>query len=313
MTRRGGAFPSASVVIPTFNRIDALRRVVDAVERQALPGDNRPPEIIVVDDGSTDETRGWMEEQAARGRLRALTGANAGPATARNRGLSAASGDVLLFLGDDTVPQAGWLLAHLEQHRLFGGEARPLAVVGYTGFPPADDTPFARFVNEFGAQFGYQLIEDPCRVPFNFFYTSNVSITRAELADRGGFREDFPAAAWEDIELAYRATREGLVIHYLPRARTVHHHRIRPRTFCRRQRTAGRSAAIFARLHPELEDFLGVGRLRDVGAFVNVRHALLGLAVLLGEHVPGIVPSSVLLRYVELSYLQGLAEGLQTA
>ncbi len=304
--------PSASVVIPTHNRLGDLQRVVAGVEAQFAPGGRRP-ELVVVDDGSSDETADWLSRETATGRLRGLSQSNAGPAVARNRGANAATGEVLLFLGDDTVPEAGWLVAHLEEHRLHGGVGRPLAVVGYTGFPSAEDTPFLRFINEYGPQFGYLLIGDPRRLEFNFFYTSNVSIDRAEMMRLGGFREDFPAAAWEDIEFAYRATRGGLSIRYQPLARAVHHHRIHPRTFCRRQRTSGRSAAIFARLHPELASFLGVDRARALPRGQPLRRALLALAVGLGERVPGIVPLQALQRFVDASYLDGLAGALQDA
>lgn len=304
--------PSASVVIPTHNRLGDLQRVVAGVEAQFAPGGRRP-ELVVVDDGSSDGTAEWLSRETATGRLRGLSQSNAGPAVARNHGANAATGEVLLFLGDDTVPEAGWLLAHLEEHRLHGGVGLPLAVVGYTGFPSAGDTPFLRFINEYGPQFGYLLIEDPRRLEFNFFYTSNVSIDRAEMVRLGGFREDFPAAAWEDIEFAYRATRGGLSIRYQPLARAVHHHRIHPRTFCRRQRTSGRSAAIFARLHPELAGFLGVDRARALPRGQPFRRALLALAVGLGERVPGIVPLQALQRFVDASYLDGLAGALQDA
>ena len=303
-------YPSATVVIPTHNRRGGLQRVVAAVEGQVAPGGRRP-ELVVVDDGSSDGSGDWLRRESGAGRLRALIQAGAGPAVARNRGAAAATGEVLLFLGDDTVPEAGWLLAHLEEHRLHGAAGRPLAVVGYTGFPSEDDTPFLRFINEYGPQFGYLLIEDPRQLPFNFFYTSNVSIDRTEMLRLGGFREDFPAAAWEDIEFAYRATRGGLNIRYQPLARAVHHHRIHPRTFCRRQRTSGRSAAIFARLHPELADFLGVDRARLRRPGRRLRRALLTLAVGLGERVPGVVPPRVLQSFVDASYLEGLAGALQ--
>ena len=188
---------------------------------------------------------------------------------------------------------------------------RPLAVLGYTSFLPDIESPFLRFINEYGAQFGYQLIEDPRAVPFNFFYTSNISLPRNELVRLGGFREDFPAAAWEDIEFAYRAVGEGLKIHYQPQARTFHRHCIRPRTFCRRQRTSGRSAAIFAKLHPELDDFLGVHRSRRLTPFLRLRRGALWLLVELGEKVEGIVPHRVYQDFLDLCYQEGLAEGLQ--
>ena len=94
------------------------------------------------------------------------------------------------------MPEPEWLLYHLEEHRLFGGDGAT-AVLGYTSFPPKTDSSFRVFINEWGAQFGYLLIEDPCSVPFNFFYTSNISLPRGFFLASGGFREDFPAAAWE--------------------------------------------------------------------------------------------------------------------
>jgi GT2 family glycosyltransferase len=247
----------ASVVIPTFNRLADLERVVASLLDQAVPeGDSLG--VVVVDDGSGDGTAEWLREKERDGRLEAVIQQNTGPAAARNRGAETADCDVLLFLGDDTEPADGWLLAHLEEHKLHTDPARPLAVVGYTGFPRDHDSPFLRFINEHGAQFGYALIDDPSDVPFNFFYTSNISLERGLFLELGGFREDFSAAAWEDIEFAYRACRQGMRLRYQPLARAIHHHRIRPRTFCRRQRTSGEAAAVFARLHPELEEFLGV-------------------------------------------------------
>jgi len=303
------SYPSASVVIPTFNRCADLQRVLGAVEAQCIPPQTLV-EVVVVDDGSTDGTASWLETYTPQLPTTCIRQANAGPARARNRGVEASRGDIVLFLGDDTEPQPGWLLSHLEHHRHSGGGGH-LAVLGYTSFPPDSDNPFLRFINEHGAQFGYLLIDSPQDVPFNFFYTSNVSLARQCLVANNGFREDFPAAAWEDIEFAYRATRDGLKLRYDPRARTLHHHRIRSETFCRRQRTSGRSAAIFAALHPELAGFLGVDRARSLSRWTGLRQRLFRLWVGLGECRPGLSSATAFRSYLELSYLQGLAEGLQ--
>jgi len=307
-----GDHPAASVVIPTFNRRTDLQRVLAALRRQrtAVAGE---VELVVVDDGSTDGTAKWLKSERGHSDVITISQRNSGPAAARNRGAAAARGEILLFLGDDTEPADGWLLSHLEEHRLFGVSHQPLAVVGYTGFPTDHDSPFCRFINEYGAQFGYGLIQDPGEVPFNFFYTSNVSIPRRFFTDLGGFREDFAAAAWEDIEFAYRAAQEGLNLRYQPRARTVHHHCIQPRTFCSRQRTSGRAGAVFADLHPELEGFLGVDRARAGSRFPAVRRALLHALVAFGERIPGVVPPGVYQRYLDLAYLEGLAEGLHAS
>jgi len=301
--------PPASVVVPTFNRLTDLRRVVRAVHDQiralSLQG-----EIVVVDDGSGDGTADWLDASASELGVTVVHQDNAGPAKARNRGVEASNGDIVLFLGDDTVPQPGWLHEHLEAHRIHGANG-PVAVLGYTAFPPTEDSPFLRWINEYGAQFGYALIDAPTRVPFNFFYTSNVSLPRRVFQDLGGFREDFPAAAWEDIEFAYRAVDAGLVLRYLPRARTIHHHRVRVSSFCARQRTSGRSAAIFSGLHPELEGFLGVPCVDRVGARSLIERRLLRTWIALGEWFHGLVDDRVYRRLFDGCYLEGLAEGLR--
>jgi GT2 family glycosyltransferase len=301
--------PSASVVIPTFDRLADLSRVLDALEEQvvSLPS---PCQLVVVDDGSSDGTGAWLDSRADGRRFKVVRQDNAGPARARNRGVAESDGEVVLFLGDDTVPQPGWLHEHLESHRLAGPEAI-IAVLGYTAFPAALDSPFLRWINEYGAQFGYALIDDPTEVPFNFFYTSNISLRRDFFDRLGGFREDFPAAAWEDIEFAYRAVRSGLRLRYLPRARTIHHHPIDAGSFCHRQRTSGRSAAIFSRLHPELEDFLGVPCVGDRDFRLRLQRPLLRLWVALGEVVPGLAGDRIYRRLFDGCYLEGLAAGLE--
>jgi GT2 family glycosyltransferase len=300
----------ASIVIPTFNRLSALQRVMAGVASQAVPPATEI-EVVVVDDGSNDGTWAWLGEIGDKRGWIVLKQTNSGPATARNRGVRSATGDIVLFLGDDTVPQPGWLMAHLEEHRLFGAR-EALAVLGHTSFPRDGDSPFMRFINEYGAQFGYSIIEDPRAVPFNYFYTSNVSLPRGEFTRHGGFREDFPAAAWEDIEFAYRAQQGGLKMCYQPRARTIHEHCVRPRTFCRRQRTSGLSAAIFQRIHPELSGFLGVARARQPAPFHGLKRlCLLGLLEL-GERVEGLVPPAAYQHFLDLCYRDGLAAGLHS-
>lgn len=308
MTENG--CPSATVVIPTCNRRHELSLVVGALRTQRMPP-GTDVQVVVVDDGSSDGTWPWLQRRMEDGELVALRQDNAGPAQARNRGVKAARGEIVVFLGDDTVPEPDWLLHHLEEHRLQGARG-DVAVLGYTSFPPGLDSPFLRWINEFGAQFGYLLIEDPERVPFNFFYTSNVSLPRRVLVDLGGFREDFPAAAWEDIELAYRATREGLRLVYRPRARVLHLHRIQPRTFRHRQRTSGRSAAIFAELHPELARFLGVDRVPGTRLLRLVPGAFLALGTALANRFPGLTPGRLFQLDLDMAYLQGLAEGLHS-
>ncbi len=246
--------PAVSVVIPTFERMDVLPEVLAALGAQRDP----PPfELVVVDDGSSDGTAELLAGYHGPLALTVLRQPNRGPAAARNAGVAAAGGDLVAFLGDDTVPEPGWLAGHAAAHRQRAPRA-PLAVLGYTDWHPRmRRTPFLRYVNEHGLQFGYALIDEPERVPFNFFYTSNVSLPRALLLAEP-FDLGFPHAAWEDVELAYRLQRRGMTMVYEPRARAAHLHPTDFARFCRRQQKAGESAVVFYRLHPELGGFLGL-------------------------------------------------------
>src|SRR6185503_16610450 len=164
-----------SVVIPTHNRLEVLAEVLQALEFQE---DAPPFEVVVVDDGSTDGTGEWLRKHSFRVPVKVLAQENAGPAAARNTGVVVAAGRWVAFLGDDTVPAEGWLAAHRAAHRSRGDDPH-LAVIGYTGWHRRMRlTPFRRYINEHGLQFGYALIHDKEDVPFNFLYTSNLSLPR---------------------------------------------------------------------------------------------------------------------------------------
>ena len=246
------AVPELSIIIPTHNRLDVLPRVLDAVEAQR---DAPAAELIVVDDGSADGTREWLGRRAFRLPARVVSQPCRGPAAARNRGIELAAGRILAFLGDDMIPDPGWLAAHHRAHR----EPGPRAYIGYTDWHPRmRRTRFLRFVNEQGRQFGFGMIEDPADVRFNFFYASNLSLPRALLGNER-FDERFPYAAWEDIELGYRLARyRGMRLAYLPAALTAHDHPTSLARFMGRQERAGYAAVLFAQLHPELAPFLGL-------------------------------------------------------
>ena len=296
-----------SVVIPTYERPGTLARVLDALARQ----ENAPDfEVVVVDDGSRGETRRLLESHRPPYPFRFLSQDNAGPAAARNRGVEEARGEHILFLGDDTVPEPGLAAVHARAHAV--PRPYPVAVLGYTTWPRERRvSPFLHHINEYGLQFGYGLIEDPESVPFNFFYTSNISVPRRVILDAGLFDTTFPHAAWEDIEIAYRLTRRGLRILYRPEAVARHHHEISFASFRRRQANSGESAAVFYGKHPELANFLGVP---EALAFVEGRTLAGRLRVFwagLAEQweLPG--GRRAVDRVLREDYLRGLRRGLE--
>jgi len=294
-----------SVVIPTFERPDTLFQVLDALGRQESPPDF---EVVVVDDGSGGETPERLGAYRAAYPLRRFRQDNAGPAAARNRGVREARGERILFLGDDTVPEPALLAVHARAH----AEPRsfPAAVLGYTTWPgDRRVSPFLHHINEYGLQFGYGLIEDPDEVPFNFFYTSNISIDRRLLAENP-FDTTFPSAAWEDIELAYRLEARGLKIRYNAKAVTRHYHPMNVDSFARRQYTVGKSGAIFYRKHPELGHFLGVHELESRRLADERQLARLRRRAHLGERFRFLASNDVFEKLMREHYLRGLRDGL---
>ena len=108
---------AASVVVCTRDRADDLAALLPHLNRQVV----RPEvdwEIVVVDNGSTDATPRVLHEAAARSSvaLRTLDVPEPGLAAARNRGWQAASGAIIAFLDDDSIPEPGWLQALLDAY-----------------------------------------------------------------------------------------------------------------------------------------------------------------------------------------------------
>jgi glycosyltransferase involved in cell wall biosynthesis len=253
--------PLVSVVIPTYNRVSSLRRVLEAFERQR-PAD-LPFELVVVDDGSNDETgevlAAWRSRRFA---LRFARQANAGPARARNRALEMAAGDLVLFGGDDIEPHPDLVHEHVREH--LRRADRRAAVLGLTRWPEgAELTSTMRHVDGPGAQqFSYAVFSDGAEYDFRHFYTSNVSLRRDLLAtEPTGFSTDFPAAAFEDAELAYRLARHGMRIFYRAAAVAWHHHHYDARGFFARQVRCGEMADVLFQTHPELAKWIDLRTL----------------------------------------------------
>ncbi|XTZ14379.1 glycosyltransferase [Micromonospora echinospora] len=226
----GTATPLISVVIPTYNRSALLHHTLTALTGQRMPADRF--EVVVADDGSTDDTRRTVESFADRLSLRYHHQEDLGfrAAAARNAGARLARADVLVFVDTGVLPGPDFLTAHLAAHRRTGPRR---AVLGYTyGYRPADPIPgleaAARsrtpeeIVRRFGASPDFQDDRHPTfascgfdlsRVPLSWqlFWSLNCSVPAADFHAVGGFDEDFRSWGGEDIELGFRLDRHGLV------------------------------------------------------------------------------------------------------
>src|ERR1039458_8209652 len=89
------AGPLVSVIIPTYNRASTICKTIDDVFRQTY----KNFELVVIDDGSTDDTQANLRRYGSR--IRSFTQTNAGPAAARNRGIEVSRGDIIAFQDSD--------------------------------------------------------------------------------------------------------------------------------------------------------------------------------------------------------------------
>lgn len=188
--------PVVSVVIPTRNRPELLRRCLRAVldQRTAVAFD-----VVVVND------RGCPVDAVVAGAegVRLIEGPGRGPAAARNAGIAAASGDIVLFTDDDAVPQPGWIDAAVTAFR---GTPGAVGVAGRVESPPFDPLYEHSVRNDGGT---------------GNFLTCNIAYRRSTLEQLGGFDEGFPFPAAEDRDLGYRGARLGPVV-YEPAMVVVH-------------------------------------------------------------------------------------------
>ncbi|MEY3758107.1 MAG: hypothetical protein RLZZ263_1261 [Cyanobacteriota bacterium] len=203
-----------SVVIPTYNRLPILQKCLRALEAQQLDDPLEGFEVVLVDDGSTDDTLAWiLAHAAALPHVRLIQQSHGGPAQGRNRGVAEANGDVIVFIDSDLVVTPDFLVAHaraLERQWQQMGDRRCFT---------------------YGAVINTANFEDPTSEPHKlrdlswaYFATGNVAIDRRVLETAGLFDTRFHLYGWEDLELGERLRRLGVVLVRCPEAVGYHWH-----------------------------------------------------------------------------------------
>lgn len=211
-----------SVIIPTYNRVDILRMTLSALALQTIS--KKQFEVIIIDDGSRNEElkslTSLIKEQKFS--IILLRQKHKGPATARNKGIKAASGNIILVINDDTVPSTKLLERHIHFHDLHPNNH--IGLLGrVTWHPEIEVTPFMTWLENGGPYFSFNSIRGKI-AGWQRLWTCNVSFKRSFLLNYALFDESFPDAAWEDIELGYRLNKYGLVLYYDKGALGYHYH-----------------------------------------------------------------------------------------
>jgi glycosyltransferase involved in cell wall biosynthesis len=234
--------PKCTVIIPTYNRSRLLGHTLSSLTLQTLPGDEF--EVMVVDDGSSDDTRAVAESYAGRLRLRYFFQPDEGfrAAAARNIGIRHAAADVCVFVDDGMLLHSRFLAEHVAAH---AGSDVPLAVCGYTyghknteegswelesvvdvtdpsaaieklaGMPQWHDIRerfYAKYTDDF----------HDLPAPWVIYWGNNLSARTEQVRAVGMFDENFRSWGAEDMDLGYRLHRDGARIMLNRNASAIH-------------------------------------------------------------------------------------------
>jgi glycosyltransferase involved in cell wall biosynthesis len=236
-----------SVVIPAYN---AQQTIGDAVAHSlAQTKGSLQVELIVVDDGSTDDTAAVAKSAGAT----VISQQNAGPAAARNRGWQSARGTFICFTDADCIPTAGWL------EKLLEGFTEPhVGAVAGTYEIANTSSWLARWVHQ-------EIMERHKRMPpfVRAFGSYNVAIPRHVLQATGGFDPVYRRASGEDNDLSYRIIKKGWRIAFRPQAKVAHYHPESLRKYLMEQYRHGFWRAKLYKDHPDMIRGDDYTRLRD--------------------------------------------------
>jgi len=272
--------PRISVIVPTYNRCGMLRQTLESLAGQQFPSDEF--EVIVADDGSSDDTAGMVRSFSGRLRLQYCFQEDQGyrVAAARNAGARLASSPILAFVDSGTLAGPDFVRGHLAAHAAGHGQR---AVVGYCyGYRPLDEMSWltAALAEVEPAQVVRRYGDDPSfadfrhsefaradgdlgrlAAPWFLFWTVNCSVTADVFWEAGGFDENYRSWGGEDTELGYRLFRRGVPFAVSRDAWTIElpHERHLNANF----QSVGRNGRYFLKKHGEPMAEIAFGAFKD--------------------------------------------------
>jgi len=201
--------PRFSIIVPAYNAEKTLSACLESLADQSVSEANY--EIIVVDDGSTDDT----SKITNRFNVKYIFQTNQGPAAARNKGADAAAGQIILFTDADCVPDHNWI-------REMVSPFSDREVVGVKGAYKTRQTELAaRFAQaEFDDR--YDLLQKSRSI--DMIDTYSAAFKKDIFLNIGGFDQSFTVANNEDTDLSYRLAAAGYKLVFNPAAFVYHTH-----------------------------------------------------------------------------------------
>jgi len=202
--------PDYSVVVPAQNAAREIGDCVRALNDQTIPRERY--EIVVVDDGSTDGTVVAAQEAGAD---RVLVISHGGPSAARNAGVEASRGVIVLFTDADCEPSPEWL------ERMVAPFADP-RVMGTKGTYRTRQRSLMAQLVQLEYEIRYERMAHLPRIDFVDTYAA--AYRRNLLLESGGFDLAYPLPSAEDVDLSFRLARAGHWLVFVPEAWVYHRH-----------------------------------------------------------------------------------------
>ena len=247
-----------SVVIPTYQRRESIKRLLNALKHQRIQPDRF--EVLVVIDGSSDGTEDLIANIKTPYSLRAICQPNRGRAAACNTGIRNAHGDIIVLLDDDMEPESGFLAAHWQAHQ---GQKR-LGVVGAVPVAARPGSSYASlYISEKFRQHLEKLSQQGYQLTLRDFYSGNFSIKRKCLLEVGLFDEEFRIYGNEDLELSLRLRKAGVSLVYCRDALAYQYYEKDFSALARDNIAKGMTAVLFARKHPEVYSELKLSKYAE--------------------------------------------------
>jgi len=235
-----------SIIIPTYNGEKKICNLLHSLEKQTF----KDFEVIVVIDGSTDNTKKLLEQKNFDFKnFKVIFQENKGRSGSRNTGAKAASGDLLLFLDDDMRLPAESVQQHVEFHKkkqdekiiLVGNQIEELAIL---------KTDIQRYKYYKSKLWANTIRHNKPMQPEQFFLTAaNFSISKTLFLQLGGFDEALTDA--EDYDLGKKALEKGIQIYFKPEIIGWHDDFITCRSYIRRQQQYQKAHQRLRELYPE--------------------------------------------------------------
>lgn len=248
----------ASVVIPTYNQIDSLQNVLQFFSMQTV--DKNLYEIIIIDDGSTDELSNMNATTMQKKydmNIELIHQKNSGRAVSRNNGAKASTGDIIIFCDSDRVPNKNYISQYLEEHQSkdivvgspldYFGKSADLITMDYEKIRKLSRQPiYFRNVKVLFNKDG----QTDSKLAWLGFLVGNSSVKRDVFKEVGGFSEEFTDWGFEHFEIAYRFMERSYKIFLCESIESYHLAHPRAKGFYEEKIKA--SIDLIVRMHPKI-------------------------------------------------------------